>query len=387
MYEITEKVFFVNRLGLQLYAKEFILPEALQQNQTLPAVILSHGFGGSCTDLEYECKALAQIGYAVYCFDFCGGSLNGKSEGSQLEMTIQSECDDLLHIIHHVQSLPYVNTSRISLMGFSQGGFVSALTAAQLGSCIENLILIYPALCIPDHARLGILGGSRYSAQNVPDIIQCPNGMQLSHKFHEHAASMDPFLEISRYSGRVLLIHGMQDEIVHYSYAVKAKASYAKDQCRLMLVRDAGHGFTMQQTKNTMIAVEHFLQKKKELLTIQIIITEYTLREEKEGYRESEVRFTGYCDNDLFKGCIMPEGIDVQKKYGDEPEILRAEYTLVGMDKENKKCFLHILNQKKDGRYHPMIKTDSNALAYLTELDLTATLENFKGGLTVRIFG
>lgn len=387
MCEITERDFYIERPGLQLYAKEFIRPDALQQNETLPAIILCHGFGSNCTELEYECNALARTGYAVYCFDFCGGCVNGKSEGSQLDMTIQSECDDLLEIIHHIQSLSYVNTCRISLMGFSQGGFVAALTAAQLGPCIENLILVYPALCIPDHARLGMLGGSKYSIQNVPDIIQCPKWMNLSRRFHEQVVGMDPFLEIGKYKGRVLLIHGMQDEIVNYSYAIKAKECYAKDQCRLMLIRDAGHGFTIQQTENTMIAAEHFLAKKEELLTIQIIITEHVLREEKDGYRESEARFTGYCDNGIFKGCIMPEGIDVQKKYGDEPEILRAEYTLVGTDKENQKCFLHILNQKKGERYHPMIQTDSNALAYLTELDLTATLENFPGGLTVRIFG
>ena len=387
MCEIMERIFFENRNHLQIYAKEFIKKEALKQDIKLPAVIISHGFGGNCTEQEYYCKSLAEQGYAAYCFDFCGGNINGKSGGGTLEMTIQSECEDLIQILHNIQSLSYIDTNRISLMGFSQGGFISALTAAQMGDSIENLILLFPALCIPDHARLGILGGASYDTKNVPDIIECPNGMKLSHKFYENVVEMDPFLEISKYKGRTLLIHGMQDELVNYSYAVRAKECYGEEQCKLILIRDAGHGFTMQQNESAMIAIEHFLEKKEELLTIQIFITGYTLREEREGYRESEVHFTGYCDNEIFKGCIMPEGIDVQKKYGNEPEILRAEYTLAGIDKEGNKCFIHIVNQKKGKRYKPVIKTDSKLLTYLTELDLTATLEGFPNGLTVRIFG
>lgn len=387
MCEIIERIFWENRNHLQIYAKEFIKRESLKQNIKLPAIVISHGFGGNCSELEYYCKSLAEKEYAVYCFDFCGGHIDGKSEGSTLEMTIQSECDDLIQILHNVQSLSYIDTSRISLMGFSQGGFISALTAARMGNRIENLIMLYPALCIPDHARLGILGGAGYDAENVPDIIECPNSMKLSHEFHENVVDMDPFLEISKYKGRTLLIHGMQDEIVNYSYAVRAKECYKEEQCKLILIRDAGHGFTVQQNESVMIAIEHFLDKKEELLTIQIMITGYALREERDDYKESEVYFTGYCDNEIFKGCIMPEGIDVQKQYGNEPEILRAEYTLVGIDKDKNKCFIHIVNQKNGTRYKPVIKTNSKPLAYLTELDLTAALESFPGGLTVRIFG
>lgn len=387
MCEIIERVFWENRNHLQIYAKEFIKKEAQEQNRKLPAVIISHGFGSNCTELEYYCKSMAEQGYAAYCYDFCGGGINSKSEGSSLEMTIQSECEDLKQLLHNIQSLSYIDTSRISLMGFSQGGFVSALTAAQMGNRIENLILLYPALCIPDDARLGRLGGASYDPKNVPDIIECSNKMKVSHKYHENVAQMDAFLEISKYKGRTLLIHGMQDDVVNYSYAVRAREAYEEEQCKLMLIRDAGHGFTMQQNESVMTAIEHFLKKKEELLTIQVIVTGYVLREEREDYREGEVHFTGYCDNEIFKGCIMPEGIDVQKKYGNDPDILRAEYTLVGIDKGGNKCSIHIVNQKKGDRYKPVINTDSKLLTYLTELDLTATLEEFPNGLTVRIFG
>ena len=40
-------------------------------------------------------KALAKKGYAVYCFDFCGGSPGSRSSGSTLEMSIFTEQKDL----------------------------------------------------------------------------------------------------------------------------------------------------------------------------------------------------------------------------------------------------------------------------------------------------
>lgn len=390
MLDIVERELSFFRDGRKIYAKEFI-PDGntVTPKAKMPAVILSHGFGGSARDMENYSRAFAQMGYAAYCFDFCGGSIDGtgRSEGTSLDMTIGSECADLSSVIEHMKEFPYVDTDRISLMGCSQGGFISALVAAKLGSAIENLIMFYPALCIPDHARAGRLGGASYDVCHVPEIIECPNQMKLSRKFHEEVYGMDPYLEISKYKGRVFLIHGMQDDVVNYAYAVKAKECYEKGQCSFMLVRNAGHGFNGQQDESAIIAIEHFLDKKRELLTIQVIITGSKVITEEDGYRECEVYFTGYCDNDLFKGSILPEGVDVQKQYGDEPAVLRAEYTLVGKDCEMNECTIHIVNQKKGLRYKPTITTDSKALEYLNDLELTAALEDFPGGLTVRIFG
>ncbi len=390
MIYIEEKELAFFRDGKRIYGKEFMpVDDTVLEAEKAPAIILSHGFGGSGRDMEFYCRAFVQKGYVAYCFDFCGGSVGetGRSEGSSLEMTIETECRDLLAVYESVKAFPHVDAGRISLMGGSQGGFISALVAARLGDAVENLILLYPALCIPDHARAGRLGGACYDVERVPEVIVCPNQMKLSRRFHEEVATMDPYLEIGKYKGRVLLMHGMRDEIVNYSYAVKAKETYEKGQCSFMLMRDAGHGFNAGQDESAVIAMEHFLDKKRELLTIHVIITGTEILVDREQYQERAVRFVGYCDNELFRGTILPEGLDVQKQYGDEPAILKAEYTLVGRDCEMKECSIHIVNQKKGSRYKPELTTDSEALSWLSDLDLTAALEGFPGGLTVRIFG
>ena len=76
-----------------IYGKIF-LPQS-KKKEKFPTVIYSHGFGGSYEYGVDYAKALAKKGYAVYCFDFCGGSPGSRSSGSTLEMSIFTEQKDL----------------------------------------------------------------------------------------------------------------------------------------------------------------------------------------------------------------------------------------------------------------------------------------------------
>lgn len=61
----------------------------------MPAVIFSHGFGGSHQVGAQYAEVLAGKGYVVYCFDFCGGGPGSRSDGSVLDMSIFTEQADL----------------------------------------------------------------------------------------------------------------------------------------------------------------------------------------------------------------------------------------------------------------------------------------------------
>jgi dienelactone hydrolase len=111
-------------------------------------------------------KLLASMGYAAFTFDFCGGGLGSKSEGKSEEMSVNSEVKDLEAVLEYVKSCPDVDTNRISLLGCSQGGFVSAICAVNHPE-IENLILFYPAfafLMMPER-------GKCFSANLIPPIF------------------------------------------------------------------------------------------------------------------------------------------------------------------------------------------------------------------------
>ena len=52
-----------------------------------PAVILSHSSSLTHEAMSGYALAIAKMGYAAYCFDFCGGSDKSKSDGKTDEMT------------------------------------------------------------------------------------------------------------------------------------------------------------------------------------------------------------------------------------------------------------------------------------------------------------
>ena len=52
-----------------------------------PAVIRSHSSSLTHEAMSGYALAIAKMGYAAYCFDFCGGSDKSKSDGKTDEMT------------------------------------------------------------------------------------------------------------------------------------------------------------------------------------------------------------------------------------------------------------------------------------------------------------
>lgn len=385
---VIEKSFSCKRDGLTIRGMQY-LPENFNENQKYPVVIVSHGFTGNYMGMVGWCKDFARIGYVAFCFSFCGGGCLSedekyKSDGLSTEMTISTEVADLLAVKDFVKEQPFIDVDNLILMGESQGGFVSGLAAAKCGEEIKKLIMIYPALCIPDHARRGCLGGSCYQVENVPEIIDCGSTL-LGRSIHEDVVQMDPYLELSAYTGPVLILQGLKDDVVNYAYAIRAKECYKEGQCHLHLIRNMGHGFNESQHNSAFSNIRQFLVERKEILTIRIILTH------DESFMEGKIcgknlYFTGYCETEYFQGTVLPGGCDVQKQYPDGEFKIRAEYTLDGLDKDGKRCSIHIVNQWGDNDFRPVVETNSMELAWLNHADLTAVIEDGKGGPTIRIF-
>ncbi len=235
--------------------------------EQLPIAIISHGFMANMRSTTDYAKQLAYWGYASYVFDFNGGCLRGKSDGKTTDMSVLTEVEDLKAVISYVKALPYTDEKRLLLMGCSQGGFVSALTAAELGPEIEKLILFYPALCIPDDARKGQMMMAKFDPQNPPKLIKC-GPMKLGACYPNAVKEMGPFEEISQYKGKVLIIHGNQDKIVNVSYSQQAKEAYLSARggddagVYLTILDGAGHGFKKAEDKTALMIVRDFLHNR-----------------------------------------------------------------------------------------------------------------------------
>ena len=171
--DLKTTVFTCKRDDLTISGTEY-LPLDLKEGDRLPIAIVSHGFMANQETTKKYAQHLARLGYAAYCYDFNGGSaLKNLSSGKTTDMSVLTEVKDLEAVIAYTSSLAYTDEAHILLMGCSQGGFVSALTAAKHPELAEKLVLFYPALCIPDDARAGKMMTAKFDPKNIPEQLKC----------------------------------------------------------------------------------------------------------------------------------------------------------------------------------------------------------------------
>ena len=194
-----------------------------------PAVILSHSSSLTHEAMKGYASAIAKMGFAAYCFDFCGGSDKSKSDGKTDEMTVFTEVEDLRAVVKTVKSLDYVDSSNVCLLGSSQGGLVSALLADECPDDFAGMILFYPAFNIPEMVKMfsgfGDFGGM----------------MSMSEAYINSIKDFDVWSHIGKFSKPVCIIHGTADMIVPISNSEKAVGLYPS--ATLNKIEGANHGF------------------------------------------------------------------------------------------------------------------------------------------------
>lgn len=240
LFSVEREGFSCERDGLTIKGTVF-LPKG---KTDCPIAVISHGFMANQMFSQIHAQNLAKMGYAAFCFDFCGGTLVGSSDGDSTDMSVLTEVEDLKAVIEFAKSQSYTDENELVLLGCSQGGFVSAIVAAEMKEEVDALILLYPALCIPDDARSGEMMFAKFDPQNVPETFWC-GPMKLGRRYVTDVIEMDPYEIINQYTGNVLIIHGNQDETVDISYALRAVETYSQAgaDAELKIIDEGGHMF------------------------------------------------------------------------------------------------------------------------------------------------
>lgn len=209
------------------------LPQADPEKRPFPLLIVSHGFGACYKDLWHHGSPFAADGIACLLFDFRGGSMTSASGGSMQEMSLLTEKEDLDYVLDYAAALPGIDRRRIFLLGESQGGLVSAMTAADRPHLVRGLILWYPAFVIPKMA-------ADLCARGIPDKVTVFE-QSVGRIYIEDALKVDIRSVMQAYPGPVLLIHGDCDTLVPLSWSLLAHEIYRDS--RLEIIPDAGHDF------------------------------------------------------------------------------------------------------------------------------------------------
>jgi len=201
-------------------------------------VILSHGLATEQWHNLNTANSLAAAGIRVFMFDYCGGSIHAESDGKTTDMSILTEKADLAAVVDAVKTWEGIDSGKIGIVGYSQGGLVAAILAAERTD-IDRLCLLYPAFSAYEEIRK-----TYPDTESIPETLN-RNGMLTGKVYYADIVTMEPeniYDYAAQYTGPVMLQHGTEDAAVPYSSGVTAAQRYAN--CELITLEGAGHGFT-----------------------------------------------------------------------------------------------------------------------------------------------
>lgn len=254
------------RDGLAIYGQLFVPRSA--SDAPLPTVVCAHSFGANYLSCVPYAWALAERGFATYCFDFPGGGYASRSEGNPLEMTITTQADDLAVAIDTLASLDQVDEERIYVLGEGQGGIAATLFADTYPLAICGLVLVHPTFNLHDQTR------SLFpTKKNIPTSYR-RLGMRVGRAYGEAAWDINPYSCMHRFDGKVLIIHGDEDTAVPIEYSRRAANVFVRAQ--LKVISHGRHAFKGDAQTQCIDAVCDFLSRDA-LMIPEELSTQYSV--------------------------------------------------------------------------------------------------------------
>lgn len=227
----TEEIHVKTRDGKDIWGRAYI-PNGGDKRK--PLVIMAHGYNSWHGEPQPFAETMAMRGIASYIFDFCGGSTGSRSDGETTEMTIFTEKENLEDITAAAGTWEFTDTTRMALLGCSQGGLVAALTSAAHPELYKSLVLVYPALSIPETAPMVL---KRFDAdENRPQEVM---GMKLGRIYYDAINGVNAFDSLPNYDKEVFIVYGDKDFVA--GGAAKADSIYKNST--VQIIPGGSHGF------------------------------------------------------------------------------------------------------------------------------------------------
>lgn len=113
-----------------------------------PLVVMNHGFAGSKDEnigFIYLARCLAKAGIASIRMDFCG---SGDSTVDFLYFSETSAVNDSNDCLHYALENANIDADRLGLFGYSNGGVISAIIAAEADCPYSARVLLAPAVTL-----------------------------------------------------------------------------------------------------------------------------------------------------------------------------------------------------------------------------------------------
>ena len=171
---------------------------------------------------------LAQKGYLVVSVDPRGTMYRGSEH---LKCTYQQmgkyETEDMIETAKYLNTLPYVDASRIGVQGWSYGGYLSSLCMTKGADFFKMGIAVAPVT------------NWRYY-----DTIYTERFMRTPQENPDGYDDNSPINHVDKLEGPYLLVHGSADDNVHYQNTMEMINALvaANKQFDLFIYPDRNHG-------------------------------------------------------------------------------------------------------------------------------------------------
>lgn len=176
----------------------------------LPAILISHAWGGREQFFDEKARELARLGYAGFALDmYGGGRCGGSIEANTALMKPFAEDRALLArrinaAVKAVANLPQVDARRIGAMGYCFGG-MCVLDLARSGASVRGVVSMHGLLKAPPNvpaarivAKVLVLHGHDDPMVPVEDVVKFEQEMTaagVDWQVHVYGRTMHGFMD------------------------------------------------------------------------------------------------------------------------------------------------------------------------------------------------
>jgi len=235
-YNLSPKTFFTFTTTENVSLNGWMIkPPDFDEKKTYPVLMTVYGGPGHNTvENQWEGptflwhQLLAQKGYIIVSVDNRGTGNRGEEfKKCTYKQLGKLETQDQMEAAKYLGSLPYIDSRRIGIQGWSYGGYMSSLCITKGSALFRMAIAVAP-----------VTNWRFYDSIYTERFMQTPQ---------ENPSGYDdnsPINHVARLEGKYLLIHGTADDNVHFQNSVEMVNALVKanKQFDLFFYPDKNHG-------------------------------------------------------------------------------------------------------------------------------------------------
>lgn len=234
-YQMSDKEFStiqINGYELNMYQ---IKPKDFDPTKKYPVFMYQYSGPGSQqvsnswhSANDYWHQMLAQEGYIIVCVDGRGTGYKGRDFKKLTQKELgKYEVEDQIAVAEKLKELPYVDSQRIGIWGWSYGGFMSSNCLFQAPDTFSLAIAVAPV-----------------SSWRFYDTIYTERYMLTPQENPRGYDDNSPISHVDNLQGKFLLVHGSADDNVHVqnTMVLAEKLIQANKPFEWLIYPDKNHG-------------------------------------------------------------------------------------------------------------------------------------------------